>query len=268
MSGLQRVTQATGIPSAAIASSADYQMGAMDMTNAQDADIKFFDKLGVAVIKGGVEQLAKLASLASDETEVMAVVPERFVFPSDGLSVPIPGQPTDGGGGGGPGGDPSALPDYLQGKIDALQEVLKNLKSSAKGRAVVAELAATLPFQDDAQSTWGLKAITRALSMGNTGQGIKVAILDTGIDLNHPDFAGRLNPANCLGFVNERAINDAQDVTGTERTSRERRAGTGSRSPTRSMDGGMGWPRGPNCSSAGSSRTRPTRTSSRGSPGR
>jgi subtilisin len=39
--------------------------------------------------------------------------------------------------------------------------------------------------------TWGLLA-TNVLNSTYSGQGIKVAVLDTGMDLQHPDFAGRM----------------------------------------------------------------------------
>jgi subtilisin family serine protease len=47
------------------------------------------------------------------------------------------------------------------------------------------------PWIDSAGSTWGRDAVGLPGS-GATGEGIKLAILDTGIDLGHPDFAGRL----------------------------------------------------------------------------
>ncbi|MBC8130201.1 MAG: S8 family serine peptidase [Rhizobiaceae bacterium] len=43
---------------------------------------------------------------------------------------------------------------------------------------------------DDSQRTWGLDA-TGVVDCPFTGKGIKVAILDTGVDRRHPDFAGR-----------------------------------------------------------------------------
>lgn len=58
-----------------------------------------------------------------------------------------------------------------------------------------AELAAAdaadgLRLGDTREATWGLQA-TRVLSSPYQGRGIRVAILDTGLDLTHPDFAGR-----------------------------------------------------------------------------
>lgn len=50
--------------------------------------------------------------------------------------------------------------------------------------------AATPPLADTTLGTWGLQA-TRGLSSRYTGRGIRVARLDTGLDLQHPDFAGR-----------------------------------------------------------------------------
>lgn len=51
-------------------------------------------------------------------------------------------------------------------------------------------LFALNPFGDTAESTWGLKA-TGAVDSPFTGKGIKVAVLDTGIDADHPDFRAR-----------------------------------------------------------------------------
>ena len=55
---------------------------------------------------------------------------------------------------------------------------------------VNAAAGAALPLADTHSATWGLQA-TRVLSSPYRGRGIRVAILDTGLDLRHPDFAGR-----------------------------------------------------------------------------
>lgn len=43
---------------------------------------------------------------------------------------------------------------------------------------------------DETDLTWGLQAVKADLSTA-TGAGVRVAVLDTGFDVDHPDFAGR-----------------------------------------------------------------------------
>ena len=43
---------------------------------------------------------------------------------------------------------------------------------------------------DESSFTWGLQ-VTKAATSRFSGRGIKVAVLDTGLDLGHPDFTGR-----------------------------------------------------------------------------
>jgi subtilisin len=54
-------------------------------------------------------------------------------------------------------------------------------------------------------ATWGLMS-TNVLLSQYSGQGIKVAVLDTGFDLNHPDFAGRIVTAS--SFVPNQHVQD------------------------------------------------------------
>src|SRR5918994_787221 len=43
---------------------------------------------------------------------------------------------------------------------------------------------------DESQATWGLQ-MTPATASSHSGNGVRLAVLDTGLDLAHPDFAGR-----------------------------------------------------------------------------
>jgi subtilisin family serine protease len=61
------------------------------------------------------------------------------------------------------------------------------------------------------QCTWGIHATGSDVSLF-TGKNVKVAILDTGLDLNHPDFAGRVPAANQHSLVPR--ITSVQDVHG------------------------------------------------------
>jgi subtilisin family serine protease len=54
-------------------------------------------------------------------------------------------------------------------------------------------------------ATWGLN-ITNVVQSTFTGQDVKVAVLDTGFDINHPDFIGRNIITN--SFVPSESVND------------------------------------------------------------
>jgi subtilisin family serine protease len=47
------------------------------------------------------------------------------------------------------------------------------------------------PYRNTAASTWGIQA-TNVTKSKFTGKDIKIAVLDTGFDFTHPDFAGRV----------------------------------------------------------------------------
>ncbi len=71
----------------------------------------------------------------------------------------------------------------------AIQQALKEEQGVLEVRPEY-YLFALDQFVDTSESTWGLKA-TGAVDSPFTGKGIKVAILDTGIAADHPDFQER-----------------------------------------------------------------------------
>lgn len=69
---------------------------------------------------------------------------------------------------------------------------------------VAADTVSTPGF-DETSSTWGVRAIG-ADKTRYTGRGIRIAVLDTGLDLQHPDFSGR--PIISRSFVDGEAVQD------------------------------------------------------------
>ncbi|PWW63038.1 S8 family serine peptidase [Actinokineospora spheciospongiae] len=67
---------------------------------------------------------------------------------------------------------------------------IAGLERERRVRAITAEEVQTAVAVDESVFTWGLQAVGAQLSTA-TGAGIRVAVLDTGFDLAHPDFAGR-----------------------------------------------------------------------------
>lgn len=168
-----------------IAASSDYSEGAVAADDLADSEAVQFDKLGIAVVSGE-QDIGALAAMASDaDSPILAIEPEYIAYLSEAAVSELP-------------------MDYLRGYRDAVNQLYDGL---IKGTAVEeAEVLALL--QDTSQFTWGLQA-TRAHTSRFSGQGIRVAVLDTGLDFQHPDFRGR--SINSRSFVSGVT---AQDVNG------------------------------------------------------
>lgn len=124
-----------------------------------------FDKLGVAVVDVEPDRRHALVTAAAAEPRIIATEPERVAY----ASVITEAQRTLTG----------FFPTYRSDE----KEVDRHTRS---------ELAASLgPAWDEQNTTWGLQAI-RANWSSPTGSGVKVAVLDTGVDTEHPDLAGCL----------------------------------------------------------------------------
>jgi len=70
---------------------------------------------------------------------------------------------------------------------------------------VLRAAAVRSPLPDGAHASWGLEA-TGVLASRYSGRGVRVAILDTGLDLQHPDFARRA--VRSKSFVPGLAVHD------------------------------------------------------------
>ncbi len=146
---------------------------------ADQLDAALFAELGVAVAALPPDRLAAVAA----DRRVLSVEPERVLHALDGpLSE-----------------------DYLRGFRDAAVFL----------HAQAVELPQQPPYQDTDQLTWGLQA-TGVPDAAETGVTTTVAVLDTGLDLEHPDFAGRdIDARSFVGETAQDGHGHGTHVTGT-----------------------------------------------------
>jgi subtilisin len=146
-----------------IASTRDYGADGLDVQQATAADATVFAELGVAVVSIAPDQVDAVSVAAEGDRRVLAIEPERILHVI-GLSG-----------------------DYLRGYRDAASHLYIE---SAGDQRPAQEAAAKAALTDTTAATWGLIG-TLVPSSPYTGQGVALAVLDTGFELNHPDFAGR-----------------------------------------------------------------------------
>jgi subtilisin len=162
--GLQAVQGATGLSE--VCNAADFTSAAVEMAQANEADVFVLDKLKVAVVDADPTQVSGLRSAASEDGAILAVEPERIMYALAGPTDPFATQ----------------FPfEYLRGYKDAVNHLYASLIGGTT--ELEAELAAA-GFADNGQFTWGLQA-TQTSQSRPSGRGIRVAMLDTGFDLDH-----------------------------------------------------------------------------------
>jgi subtilisin family serine protease len=127
------------------------------------ADALLLPELGIAVVAGPVfeERGFGVESAIASDSPIEAIEPETFVFPA-GVSQ-----------------------DYLRGFRRATETIAADLADAADTAAAELDFSA-----ESIGATWGLAAC-RVPQSARSGAGIRVAVLDTGMDLGHPEFAGR-----------------------------------------------------------------------------
>ena len=125
-----------------------------------------FEELGMAVVSADPEQLGALQTSAGARGSVLSVSPELVHH--------------------------VRADDYVRGYVDGVGDLGRRLGASGSPVPPLGEQAAVSPqfFRDTTELTWGIQAV-RADVSARSGQGISVAVLDTGFDAGHPDFGGR-----------------------------------------------------------------------------
>ncbi|WP_120003031.1 S8 family serine peptidase [Nesterenkonia muleiensis] len=88
----------------------------------------------------------------------------------------------------------------VEGEPDQLESLSSRCREQNRPMSYTPELTyyaitdtAEPGFEDTSELTWGLQAIgiASAQQLGQAGAGVRVAVLDTGFDAAHPDFAAR-----------------------------------------------------------------------------
>jgi subtilisin len=157
----------------------------------EESDHVLFPSLGVAVVKADPEQQDALALASHEESSVLAVEPERVVYAAEQVGIEPDLEAA--------GALAGLSPDYLRGYRDAVDGLLRSLGSSSGQAAAAAAV-------DESEAAWGLQ-VTKTVSSHFSGRGVRIAVLDTGFDLGHPDFAGRT--VHNQSFVAGEAVQDA-----------------------------------------------------------
>lgn len=144
-----------------LADARDFADQAVSLEDAGDAEAMVFPELGVALVGGDALQLHGMSIYddISAESSVEIVEPEYFVF--------------------------SESADYLRGFVRAASTIARDLGADRGLGETEEDIEAAV-----LGATWGLTRCKVPQSSRN-GLGIKVAVLDTGMDIGHPDFAGR-----------------------------------------------------------------------------
>jgi subtilisin family serine protease len=151
-----------------VADSRDFEAGNVTPETLHDADATVFAELGMAVVSAEPAQLGIMQAVGPSRP-VLSVSPELVHHVLQATVIEYAQAYKDG--------------------VDDLATRVMHATGNGHGLATATRAAAPL-FEDTPHATWGIQA-TQAVSSSRSGRGIKVAVLDTGFDLAHPDFERR-----------------------------------------------------------------------------
>ena len=161
-----------------VADAREFRDQSVDEMDVASAEALVFPEIGVALASDEAMSehgLNDVASRSADPT-ILAIEPEQFVFASNS--------------------------EYLRGFSSAVNAIIRDM-----GQTTPPAAPDELPDAEVLGATWGLVRCKVPPSL-YSGAGIKIAILDTGIDLGHPAFVGRI--AATATFVGQ----PVQDLNG------------------------------------------------------
>ena len=187
----------------------DFGVNAFDTEQAESADAVVFDEIGIAVIQGEPDRMTAIAGVEAGGHANVIIEPEYMNYAmqanmDEGLDDDLDddqGDITE--------GEVEALnvtSDYLRGYAAGVQELSTSLVGTPAADVDRSDdVDALSHFRGTRRATWGLRA-TRVARSRASGRGIRVAVLDTGFDLRHPDFVGRSIIG--LSFIRGQSVQD------------------------------------------------------------
>jgi subtilisin family serine protease len=174
----QALSQIAGLNAA---STADWRGAAISAEEIGNANALIFEHIGVAVVDVDPSQLSALESAVADNSNpILAVEPEEYVQVLEEDEVRSVTESLVSAAG------MHYLIGYQQA-VSALVSALSGMEGPAEAEL---DLDIESTYSDTDRLTWGLQA-TRASLSACGARGIRIAVLDTGFDLAHPDFVGR-----------------------------------------------------------------------------
>lgn len=164
---LASLRRGAGMTKARLMSSADFGETGVDIAQLPDDGGVVFEHLGIAVVSMEDASANMLAQDAGEDSAILAIEPEGIMHVLGEL--------------------PGLSLEYVRGFRDATDAMFAHANLGMM-EDEFAEITAA--FSDTPTLTWGLQA-TKVATSRYSGKGMKVAVLDTGLDFRHPDFAGR-----------------------------------------------------------------------------
>jgi subtilisin family serine protease len=178
-----------------VASADDADEGVLREEDATGADVLIFPRLDMALLSGEPEQYERVRAVDADNdpnSPILTIAPETVV--SGATNWPHLQPKSD-------------MTAYLRGYSDGVNQLTNRLVGEDLLTAHAASITDRVLDFDESRITWGLQ-ITRVVNSRFTGRGINLAVLDSGIDLNHQDFRGRIDPRNAVSFVPSSNVED------------------------------------------------------------
>jgi len=204
--GIEALNSVAGLRAA---TTADFKDGVAGHRKPRGADALVFDQLSVAVVDAPPDQAAALQSASVAKTSpILAVEPEQMLYALPNFAADdaqsfrladgavVADEETE------PGPDGVSV-DYIRGFRDGVNSMANGLMSGDGAGA--AFFGGPGVLRDNRTLTWGLQAVG-ADRTAFTGKGVRVAVLDTGMDLKHPDFKGR--SIRRASFINGESVQD------------------------------------------------------------